>query len=232
MRPLRVFVGLDPRQFASYTVLCQSIIEHASVPVSITPLVIQTLPIDRMGLTPFTYSRFLVPWLCKFHGRALFLDCDMILREDVKLLFDSSTETDKAVSVVQEIDRFEWASVMLFNCGHPDNKVLTPDYVNDPVRCKTPHMIDWTDQIGSLPSEWNHLVGYNKPREDAKLVHYTQGVPAYPETVHSEYRDEWTRAAHISMSTLPWLELMGPSVHTKKLKDGRVVPKLYREDAA
>jgi hypothetical protein len=47
-----------------------------------------------------------------------------------------------------------------------------------------PHGIDWLseDLIGDLPREWNHLVGYDAPRSDAKLVHYTQGMPIFEET--------------------------------------------------
>ena len=31
--------------------------------------------------------------------------------------------------------------------------------------------------IGELPARWNHLVGYDAPRADAALVHYTLGGP-------------------------------------------------------
>ena len=47
--PLKIFIGFDPRQAVSYTALQQSIISNASKPVSITPLVIETLPIERTG---------------------------------------------------------------------------------------------------------------------------------------------------------------------------------------
>lgn len=70
----RIFIGFDHRQWCSFTALATSIIERASQPVSIIPLILGTLPIGRTGLTPFTYTRFLVPWLCGFKGTALFLD--------------------------------------------------------------------------------------------------------------------------------------------------------------
>ena len=79
----RVFVGYDERQAVSYTTLQQSILETASQPVSVTPLILRTLPITRRGLTPFTFSRFLVPWLCKYEGHALFMDADMFLVSDI-----------------------------------------------------------------------------------------------------------------------------------------------------
>jgi len=75
----KIFIGYDERQAVSYTTLQHSILETASGPVSVTPLILSTLPITRRGLTPFTFSRFLVPWLCNYQGHALFLDADMFL---------------------------------------------------------------------------------------------------------------------------------------------------------
>lgn len=64
----RIFIGGDPRQVVSLSTLIWSITKNAKEPVSITPLVLETLPIKRQGLTPFTWSRFLVPYLCNYQG--------------------------------------------------------------------------------------------------------------------------------------------------------------------
>ena len=76
---LNVFIGYDPRQPVAYNVLQHSIVRHASEPVAITPLILKQLPIERRGLTEFTFSRFLVPYLCGFKGMAVFLDADMVV---------------------------------------------------------------------------------------------------------------------------------------------------------
>ena len=47
--------------------------------------------------------------------------------------------------------------------------------------------------IGALPDRWNHLVGYNAPRADAALVHYTLGGPYFAEYAACEYAAEWHR---------------------------------------
>ena len=60
---INVFIGFDERQRVSFTTLASSIYELSSAPVSVSPLVLRTLPISRRGLTPFTFSRFLVPGL-------------------------------------------------------------------------------------------------------------------------------------------------------------------------
>ena len=209
--PLRIFIGYDARQILSYTALAQSIVAHSSAPVAITPLVLETLPLKRQGLTPFTFSRFLVPWLCNYEGWALFLDADIALRDDIAKLFALKDER-KAVMVAKNKMKFEWASVMLFNCARC--KILTPEYVES---ANGLHKITWAfeDDIGNLPPEWNHLVGYDEPNPDAKLVHYTQGVPAFPETKDSEHAEAWLKAARMAGHVVSWWELMGNSVHAK-----------------
>jgi hypothetical protein len=221
---LRIFIGYDHRQPVAYNVLQQSILTRSSVPVAITPLVLRQLPLKREGLTPFTYSRFLVPYLCDYKGWALFLDIDILVGKDIKGLFE--LKDDKyAVMVSKNKISYEWASVMLFNCEKC--KILTPEYVET---AKSLHGIEWAKQeeIGDLPPEWNHLVGYDEPRKDAKLVHYTQGIPCFEETATSEYAEEWINEHKYLNSTVPWADLMGNSKHAATL-NGKPIPRFVAD---
>jgi hypothetical protein len=224
---LKIFIGYDHRQPIAYNVLQQSIARRSSKPVSITPLIYNQLPISHrrleQGLTPFTFTRFFVPWLCNFQGLAVFMDIDMLVQDDIAKLFDLAN-SKYAVQVIKNEKRFEWASLMLFNCEKCTN--LTPHYINN-LDNKGLHRIEWAneEEIGDLPAAWNHLVGYDKPRTDASLVHFTQGLPCYQETITSEYAKEWNGEHQFMNSAYPWVELMGHSVHAAKLPDGRVVPK-------
>ena len=226
-RSCRVFIGYDERQSVAYNVLQQSILKRSRRQVSISPVVLSTLPMSRHGLTPFTYSRFLVPWICGYQGWALFLDADMLVLGNIAEVFALADEK-YAVMVVKNSEQFEWASLMLFNCAHPANRILTPGYIDDPRKSISPHYMDWLDQelVGELPSEWNHTVGYDAPRNDAKLVHFTQGVPAHPEIEGCEYTDEWFKEYRLLKETSSWQELMGNSVHAKKDANGEMIPRL------
>ena len=208
---LNIFIGFDPRQIVSYTALHTSITMRCSKPVAITPLVLETLPITRRGLTPFTFSRFLCPWLCNYEGWSLFLDSDMLVLGDMSELF-ATAQDEYDVMVVKNPVKFEWASLMLFN--NAKCKVLTPEFVESG---ENPLNMNWAANIGELPAEWNHCVGYDQLRTDAKLVHFTQGVPFWSETKDSEYAQDWLQDAQISVSARPWQELMGNSVHAKKV---------------
>lgn len=214
----RVFIGFDPRQIVSYTAAQMSVFETASVPVAITPLVYQTLPMTRKGLTPFTWSRFLVPWLCGFQGQGLFLDADCYVRSDIEELFKiGELNPDKAVLVSDACVgqfAFERAAVMLFNCAHPDNQKLTPEYVNND-ETKGLHAISWTKDVGDFPGDFNHLVHYQPENPQARIVHFTQGVPAWPETLDGEHTAEWRETLQKCFTAQPWASLMGNSVHAK-----------------
>lgn len=226
---MKVFIGYDPRQRLSYHVLAQSILENASLPIEIIALRIEQLPIKRQGLTPFTYSRFLVPFLCNYYGHALFLDSDMVVTGDIVDLF-AMVDDSKAVMVRREgMAPFEWASLMLFNCAHPANRVLTPEAI-DQDTVKGLHKIGWVPQelVGEIPKEWNYCVGYDAPaHEMPKLLHYTQGNPMWPETVGCDRSDVWLEEFNRLRKFASWPELMGRSVHAKP-----VMERLQRQQAA
>ena len=211
--PLRIFIGYDPRQPISYNVLQQSIAIRSTVPVAIMPLILEQLPIKRRGLTPFTWSRFLVPWICKYHGWALFLDSDMLVMDDISKLFGFA-DAKYDVMVRKSPWRFEWASAILFNNSRC--KKLTPEFVE---QADGLHGMKWTEKVGELPKEWNHIVFYDDENPEASLIHYTGGIPIYPETRGCEWTDDYLNDAKMMSASVPWKTLMGGSVHVAKVQD-------------
>ena len=208
----KVFVGFDPRQPITYSVYMLSLMAQAEKePLSVTPLILKSLPITRQGLTPFTYSRFLVPWLCDYEGWALFTDADMLAEGDISDIF-ALADDKYAVMTVDTTPAFERAAVMLFNCSHPDNKKLTPLFVEN---CDVPlHKIGWTKARGNLPPEWNHLVLYDEPIDNARLIHFTAGAPCYHGiTDRVPYSERWREWSNMSNSITPYDNLMKRSVH-------------------
>ena len=91
-QPIPIFIGYDPRERAATNVLIDSLYQNSSVPLAITPLV--TPQLEAQGLfrrerdpkqsTAFSFTRFLVPYLMGYEGWALFMDCDMLCRADIK----------------------------------------------------------------------------------------------------------------------------------------------------
>jgi hypothetical protein len=208
---LRVFIGRDPRQPIAYNVLADSIIRHASVPVSITALSLKALPIKRRGLTEFTFSRFLVPYLCGFEGIALFLDADMVVTSDIAELFAQANGAD-SVQVNRNQARFEWPSAMLFNCQQC--RTLTPEYIDN----QSNQLFDfgWAKSIGEFSSDWNKCVGYAPSGIDAKLYHFTKGIPVWRETRGNTEDTVFHEAYKHMLHTVSHAELMSNSVHVKQ----------------
>jgi lipopolysaccharide biosynthesis glycosyltransferase len=212
---IKVFIGYDPREAVAYSVLAHSIHARASEPVAIAPLMLSELKgiltRERHPLqsTDFSFSRFLTPYLSDYAGWSLFMDCDMLVRDDIARLYALRDERH-AVMVVKhehvpkETTKFldqpqtpyqkkNWSSVMLFN--NAKCRALTPEYVNAASGLEL-HQFKWLandELIGEIPARWNHLVGYNPPRPDAALVHYTLGGPYFEEYRDCEYAQEWRR---------------------------------------
>jgi hypothetical protein len=223
---LKVFIGVDSRNPIDYTILQHSIHRHAKQPVSVTPLIIEQLPIKRRGLTDFTYTRYLVPYLCGFKGKAVFLDSDMVVMDDINELIKYS---DAPVSVVKSEQRFEWTSLMVFDCKNNQCKTLTPEWISNIEN--HPQKLDWATHIGDVPAEWNHIIGYDdkSEMEKAKILHYTMGTPAFIEILESELGGEypWLLNEKAAIGRCSWLALHGNSVHAPKiierLKQTRVI---------
>ena len=200
---------MDQRQPLAYTVLQSSIIRRSTVPVQITPLLINQLPVKRTGLTTFTFSRYVVPYLCNYEGFAIFIDADMVCLTDINELIEFAKSSDESVHVIKSKMRFEWPSLMVFN--NEKCKRLTLEEIEN----GNPTKMEWADGIGELPTEYNHLVGYDEPNENAKIVHYTQGIPCWHETKDCEFADEWRTERDVALMTCEWKDLMGKSVHAE-----------------
>ena len=161
---IKVFIGYDPREAIAFHVCSNSIIRHATRPVSITPLALNNFKDYKEthmdGSNQFIYSRFLTPVLSDFIGWTLFIDGDMILREDIVKLWELRDDS-KAVMVVkhdyktkmnekylgsknEDYPRKNWSSVIMWNCSHPKNRVLTPEFVEQATGAQL-HRFTWLD---------------------------------------------------------------------------------------
>jgi len=214
-KPIKLVIGFDQRESVAYHTFCQSIIEHASAPLTFIPLAINSLKeykeVHVDGSNDFIYSRFLTPYLNNFEGWAIFADGDMICQADIKELWNLRDES-KALLVVkhnyetkvskkylgnvnENYPRKNWSSVILWNCSHPKHRILTPEFI-----AKQPgsylHRFSWLDDsdIGELPKEWNWLAIEYPENKNAKLIHYTLGTPCFKEYKDSEMASIWYSA--------------------------------------
>lgn len=224
-----IFAGFDQREEAGYHAFTSSLLEHASAPFTVTPLHLPLFrsfyaPGVRDGSNAFVYTRFLIPFLQGYTGSAIFCDgSDMLLRADIAELW-ALRDQYKPVQVVkhdyrtrwprkylgtqmeapnEDYPRKQWSSVMILNCMHMSWRKITPESVQQMTGPEL-HRFSWLadDQIGELPKVWNWLVQEDGANPDAKLLHFSSGIPLIPmhaEVAHAE--DYWRQAARMNHVT-------------------------------
>tara|TARA_B110000240_G_C13348722_1_gene388776 strand:+ start:119 stop:790 length:672 start_codon:yes stop_codon:yes gene_type:complete len=214
---MKVFIGYDPREDIAYQVCKHSILKHQP-DADVRPLKQSELrdggwytrPADKLASTEFTFTRFLIPELANFKGWAVFMDCDMILTTDIKELFDQADDRYAVMCVKHDYKvkeefkmdgqkqtiypRKNWSSVVLWNCGHPSNKVVDQDMVNEKeLNGAYFHRFNWLndEEIGELDHTWNYLVGVYDDIEKPNIIHYTEGGPWFENYRDCEFNELW-----------------------------------------
>lgn len=212
----KVFIGYDSRESIAYDVCSYSIQKHATIPVTIIPIKqdelrqqgVYTRTSTLMESTQFSFTRFLVPYITNYTGKAIYCDCDFLFTCDIAELFQLY-DNRYAVQVVKHAyvpknvikmdnvvqtayNRKNWSSLMLFNCTHPAIRHLTPDLVNTSSGLYL-HQLQWLadSEIGPLDIKWNYLVGVYDHIDNPYALHYTNGGPWFTNYKNCDYAMLW-----------------------------------------
>ena len=192
---IKVYVGSDITQELAVPVLRYSIEKHCSQPVeviSMTPFPVEdpTDPRQRKR-TGFSFSRFNIPYLNGFRGKAIYMDADMLVFSDIAELWNMPMDgkkiliqedlTDYQASTDHKYDgapqkRTKQCAVMVIDCekcqwdvkeivqGLDDWKYSYEELMYDFCLLKE-------DEIGyKIPFRWNSLEYWD---ERTSNVHYT-----------------------------------------------------------
>ncbi|MBA3319510.1 MAG: glycosyl transferase [Gemmatimonadales bacterium] len=122
--PIRVYVGSEEAQMLAVKVLEYSIRRRSSMEVEVLPLHHSRfefpLPKDvrNRPRTPFSFQRFYIPALKGYQGRAIYLDSDMQVFQDIKALWACPFDGADLLAAREREDagRRPQFSVMLLNC--------------------------------------------------------------------------------------------------------------------
>tara|TARA_Y100000385_G_scaffold275798_1_gene320658 strand:- start:2419 stop:3093 length:675 start_codon:yes stop_codon:yes gene_type:complete len=210
---INIFIGYDSKEKVAFNVLSYSILKNSSKPVAITPIYLDNIKDDfvrernNLSSTEFSFSRFIIPHLMNYQGWALFMDCDMLMIDDIAKLWRLRDDKyavqvckhdyvpksqTKFLNQVQTVyPKKNWSSVMLMNCHKCHT--LTPDYVNKASGLEL-HQFKWLESeklIGDIPLEWNWLADEYEPKEEVHNIHYTEGGPYFENYENCDYSDLW-----------------------------------------
>ena len=188
--PLRIYIGASRRDLLAVRVLEYSIRKNATIPVRIVPMVDLPVPRARRAVnrprTGFSFSRFLIPSLAGYKGRAVYLDSDMLVFGDVAELESYPFNEKKVLSTYQEVPPPEWrdnpgfhpgrhSAVMVMDCSQLTWDITEIVQDLDAGRLTYEELMAGLtledDEFGILPTEWNHLERYEPGV--TKLLHYT-----------------------------------------------------------
>ena len=237
-----VYIGFDSTNYGqqlAFDVCKKSIITNSNNEVRVHKILRKDLidqklfwRDDNSGVTEFTYTRFLVPYLNNYKGWALFCDSDFLWTCDVNEVFDKYADNKYAVCCVKHnynkchgktkmdgrpqeyYPRKNWSSLMLFNCSHQSVRNLTPENVST----QTPawlHRMKWArdEEIGEIDKSYNYLVDYYHDN-NIKALHYTDGGPWHPGYENVEHGDKWL--AYLSPDEKEKLDKEIESYYNKK----------------
>lgn len=181
---LNVFVGTDESQMLACRVLDYSIRRYSTVPVRVQPMLNMNVPIPRhcenRQRTGFSFSRFLIPSLCGFKGRAVYMDADMLVFGDIAELAVLPFPEGISLMYVEQLSnsgRASQFSVMVLDCEKLQwdihaivAQLDTGAMTYDQLMFEFSHLPEDV-KSACLPSDWNVLEQYN-PGCTA-LLHYT-----------------------------------------------------------
>lgn len=190
---IKVYVGADRSQQLAIDVLAYSIRRHTTAKVDVIPMVDLDVPTPEnprnMQRTGFSFSRFCIPKLASYTGKAIYMDADMQVFKDIRELWEYPfngkkvliQETVKHTDITQRKDnapakRIKQCAVMLLDCQNLDWDIesiisrMDDGELNYESLMYHLELLD-EDEIGySIPFEWNSLEYFD---QSTRLIHYT-----------------------------------------------------------
>jgi len=196
--PARIFVASTPAEWLPMRVLEFSIKETTSLPVEVSAIYTFNRPIplplaiENQPRTPFSFQRFLIPELCDFSGKAIYLDADMQVFQDISELWNHNF-ADCDLQTVQEAQKGRRGqfSVMLLDCkalGWNIDQIVADLDAGKLDYAALMHEMRVAQKIGrDISPDWNSLERYEAGK--TCLLHYTD------------------------MNTQPWISTANPLGH-------------------
>src|SRR5262245_5604439 len=161
--------------------------------------------------TPFSVFRWSIPEVCNFEGRAIYMDVDMIARDDIGKLWDQPIP--KALLWKSE----KHSCVMLFDCAKMKGVLPSLDFMRRRIGgYSTYRDINARPQATQFAGNWNCLDGEsytNLYDPDIKVIHFTR-VETQPHfkyalprlklegTQHWNRQAQWQRHARADVEPL------------------------------
>ncbi|MEE4678862.1 glycosyltransferase [Pseudomonas alliivorans] len=254
---IRVYVGVDRSQLLAVPVLEYSIKRHTTARVEVIPMLDLPVPEPkdpRNGQrTGFSFSRFCIPKLAGYEGKAIYMDADMLVFQDIRKLWKLPFNGAK-ILIQEEVkfadvtmakenapkERKKQCAVMLLDCARLDWDVNEIVQGMDDGRYSYDQLMSGLcilpeREVGyGVPFEWNSLEHYDS---GTCLIHYTDmGTQPWASTRNSNgylWFDEVRRM--LKAGVLGFDQIMDEIAHgyfrpslCREIRYGHLIPKSFR----
>lgn len=224
---IKIFIGTEEAQWLPTQVLRHSVLRRTKAPVEFIDLIDLPLKLNLDMYTGFSFYRWYIPEACNYTGRALYLDADIIVLEDIQKL--AEMEMGGKGALARDGGNGYYTSVMLLDCDKLKNWKIKnwAGLINarmasyDAIMIASKQGLNHKD-FGPLPAIWN---GLDEWTPQTKILHYTH-LPTQPwkkggHPLGHLFLKEMKSAIDASVITREAVE--------KEIQAGHVYPEILRD---
>lgn len=159
-----------------------------------------SLKLKYQNVTEFSLYRFLIPQICNYQGKAIWIDSDTVCLADIAELFDTSLNGCNFLAKAEAYNTTSqnlWGlSVMLIDCEQTRfdletyfDEIAQGLYTYTDFACMSPAFLAHHPlKIGQLDPQWNV---FDYCDEQTKLIHYTNLNTQPWKYPHHPYGELW-----------------------------------------
>jgi len=188
---IKVFVGCDPNNcdLEQMMVLDYSIHKHTSVPVEIVWMQLSRDPNSYWYSnpeacegwnttkwdTPFSGFRWAIPEYCQYSGRAIYMDTDVVILDDLLKLWSHPID-GKSIVAAKKVSKKTRMCTCVWDCSRAKNTLPKVEEIMEDAdgHKKIMEMIKKNPQLlQPFNDSYNCIDGESLPVEDIKVLHYS-----------------------------------------------------------
>lgn len=233
--PIAIFIGASEGEWLPAKVLEYSIAKHSSMTAKCHFLYQSNIAIpkprraDCQSKTPFSFQRFLIPELKGFSGKAIYLDSDMLVTDDISQLWrlDFNQCDLLCVKAETEYQSQSQFAVMLLNCEKLSWRIA------DLIKLLDDGTYSYSDLIHKMqaapnyraviPPQWNSLDLYEPGI--TSLLHFTDMTQQPWLSNHSPEEEIWLAYLREAINN----DFITFKQIQEQISHGNVRPSLHRQ---
>tara|TARA_B100001093_G_scaffold518642_1_gene604243 strand:- start:2895 stop:4454 length:1560 start_codon:yes stop_codon:yes gene_type:complete len=185
--PIKIYIGCTRKELLPAEVLKYSIEKNSHISVDIKFLFQSDINIpevtrkENQARTPFSFQRFIIPEICNYSGKAIYLDADMLVFKNIIDLWENDFNDANILLCKDEDYRKPQLSVMMLDCSN----------------------LKWN--IKDIVSELNNnTLTYNQLMHDFTIAKYDMKINKSWNTI-DKFDNKTSLLHYTDMTKQPWL---------------------------